>query len=144
MRRFLVCVLVATFGAAISAPVAVAQNSAADTKALTTETQGTKQAEASSATTTTTTTTTAAVSTSAPVLTEETLKQVRARGYKQRVRNGKSVYCRNEKSIGSRFEETVCIPESEIAAVLKLEQQRQSEIARNRGRNCTGDGCVQN
>jgi hypothetical protein len=141
MRRFLVCVLVATFGAAISAPVAVAQNSAADTKALTTETQGTKQAEASSATTTTTT---AAASTSAPVLTEETLKQVRARGYKQRVRNGKSVYCRNEKSIGSRFEETVCIPESEIAAVLKLEQQRQSEIARNRGRNCTGAGCVQN
>jgi hypothetical protein len=76
-------------------------------------------------------------------LREFTVRQLRARGYKLRNRDGKAVFCRKETSLGSRFEELVCFPASEAESMLKLETQRQLEMAR-RHRNCTGEGCSAN
>ena len=70
------------------------------------------------------------------------LKQFRARGFKEKFRKGEIVWCRKEAPLGSRFEQSVCLSEVQMADKLKNEAELQQELGK--GKVCNGDGCVQN
>lgn len=70
------------------------------------------------------------------------LKQFRARGFKEKFRKGEIVWCRKESSMGTRFAQSICLTEAEMAQKLKTEAALQQELGK--GQICNGDGCVQN
>jgi hypothetical protein len=70
------------------------------------------------------------------------LKQARVRGYRQLERNGKTVYCRNEAELGSRFERTRCVDEDGLAAEMRAGSEATNDANSHRG--CTDPACVRN
>lgn len=70
------------------------------------------------------------------------LKQFRARGFKEKFRKGDIVWCRKEAPLGSRFEQSVCLTEVQMADKLKNEAELQQELSR--GGVCTGPQCSGN
>ncbi len=81
-------------------------------------------------------------STSAEAAREKLLKQFRVRGFKEKFRKGDIVWCRKESSMGTRFAQSICLTEAELAQKLKTEAALQQELGK--GQICNGEGCVQN
>jgi hypothetical protein len=74
---------------------------------------------------------------------ESVLKQARTQGYKAQRRDGQTVYCRKEGTIGTRFEKTVCLNEDELVQVSK-ERAATQQDAMNHSQTCSGMGCRAN
>ncbi len=68
------------------------------------------------------------------------LKQIRARGYKEKFRKGDIVYCRKETPLGTRFEQSVCLTELQVADRFKKEEEMQQEAKRSSA--CGSIGCM--
>jgi hypothetical protein len=68
----------------------------------------------------------------------ELLKQAHAEGYRPTQRNGQTHYCRSEPVLGTRFEQTVCLSESQL-----LDRERSANAAQDalRAHPCAGAGC---
>lgn len=63
-----------------------------------------------------------------------------ARSYKVMQKDGKTLYCKREKLIGTTIPKMVCLTESELRTqVENMEEYRQRQ--RNSGRCTTGVGC---
>jgi hypothetical protein len=63
-----------------------------------------------------------------------TAKSAHELGYSQRVRDGKTVYCRKETKVGTRFESTTCVtPEQISALVLRAQGNKESVVDIQRG-----------
>ena len=59
-------------------------------------------------------------------VTDIQLKQILAKGYRPESRNGKTVYCRKETPMGTRFETKTC---STSAAILSTEQLSREQTS---------------
>lgn len=74
---------------------------------------------------------------------ESVLRQARTQGYKAQQRNGQTIYCRREGTIGTRFEKTVCLSEDELVEV-SLQRAAAQQDAMNHAQTCSGPGCRTN
>lgn len=70
-------------------------------------------------------------------------KQARSRGYKRMTVKGDLMFCRNEATMGSRFEKAVCLNEAALASALKHEADTQADINAGRSGACAGQGCAE-
>jgi len=55
-------------------------------------------------------------------------KAAATQGYKPRQRDGKTVYCRKESKVGTRFESTTCITQEQVAAVVKRGEGNRDSV----------------
>jgi len=63
-----------------------------------------------------------------------TAKSAHDLGYSPRVRDGKTVYCRKETKVGTRFESTTCVtPEQVSALVIRARGNREGVVDLQRG-----------
>lgn len=70
------------------------------------------------------------------------IKFFRAKGYKEKFRKGEIVYCRKEAPLGSRFEQSVCLTEEQMAEKLKAEEALRDEMRSKERMKCVGGECV--
>jgi hypothetical protein len=65
-----------------------------------------------------------------------TAKSAHDLGYSPRVRDGKTVYCRKEAKVGTRFESTTCVtPEQVSALVIRAQGNKESVVDLQREAN---------
>ena len=72
----------------------------------------------------------------------ELLRQARMKGYKMKSFKGRTVYCRPETPLGTRFAETQCLTESVLAETIRRETATQDDMQRSRA--CSTTDCVAN
>lgn len=70
------------------------------------------------------------------------IKFFRAKGYKEKFRKGEIVYCRKEAPLGSRFEQSVCLTEDQMAEKLKSEEALKDEMRSKERMKCVGQECL--
>ena len=69
------------------------------------------------------------------------IKFFRAKGYREKFRKGEIVYCRKEAPLGSRFEQSVCLTELQMAEKLKSEEALKDEMRKDHMK-CVGNECA--
>jgi len=61
--------------------------------------------------------------------TEASAKQAKTLGYTPRLRDGKTVYCKRDASIGTRLESLKCLTEDQMTAMWKRHVENQDSVA---------------
>jgi hypothetical protein len=64
-------------------------------------------------------------------LNDKEIKALRAQGYRPVVRNGETLYCRDEAPLGSRFEKRVCNTADQLAELARNSQENTVHAQRN-------------
>lgn len=62
-------------------------------------------------------------------------------GYRAKVRDGETVYCRKEKVLGTRFPEEFCFNRLQLKEIERRKRSMQDDVARNQRTCSTGSAC---
>lgn len=77
-------------------------------------------------------------STAAFAVSPELMRQARALGYSpEKMRDGTTVFCRQEVTVGTRFAKKQCVTQQDIPSMVQNSQEQQDQLRAN----CGGQGC---
>jgi hypothetical protein len=119
-----------------SAPAAAATSSSASTPQSTTSSAAPASTSAASSSASSTDSTPTGPS-------PDLIKKARNEGFKPEVqKNGETIYCYKDASLGTRFETKKCVNADQLKAEIQRRQDQKDSLGRLR--TCTGAGCGAN
>ncbi len=87
----------------------------------------------------------AAPTATAPVAAAQTQAAVQEfkppKGYKQKTREGRTVYCRNETPVGTRFPTEYCFTQVDLERIEKSKRSMQQDVSMRQRMCTTGAAC---